>query len=97
MPLFYPCVMQVPDNRCLGRLLKTMSCTSNMFAHVIPLHVKHILNTVDISNLANVEDQIIFEWWKHNEKTSFFSSSATAQSVRSYLKKTALIASSNEL
>ena len=74
--------LQAPDNRCLIRLLKTTSASTNLFTHVLPMHVMHILSGIDLDFTEKVEDKLVLEWWKHNERTEFFNSSATAQAVR---------------
>ena len=80
--------LQAPDNRCLIRLLKTTSASTNLFTHVLPMHVMHILSGIDLNFIERVEDKLVLEWWKHNERTEFFNSSATAQAVRLCNKRT---------
>ena len=82
MYILQPGRVSEPDQRCIPRLLRSLSDPACPFIPALPLPVKSILSSLRRHDLHSVA----IAWWQFNRRTPFFRHPQTARIVRSILK-----------
>jgi len=80
--LMQPGRCQLPDKRCLHRLLFALRDPTNLMPHIMPLCIQTIIGFTE----GNTELDLVRAWWKYNNQTHFLRHPLTAKRVRAVIK-----------
>ncbi len=73
---------QLPDKRCLCRLMFAMRDTDSLLSRILPMCVRSMIAMTE----GDTDLDIVRAWWQYNNKTHFLRHAATARLVRAVIK-----------